>query len=117
MLTKRLMGNPFPAALVATNIGPRRIDIGSTRGTLTGRSFQAIDPEGDRLSSHAQYNLNAGAVAGKYTPTLLYKLQTYANDQPPPPIEQAEADVLHFMKSFRPLPGMQVLYEAKEKKQ
>ncbi|KKN69237.1 hypothetical protein LCGC14_0443260 [marine sediment metagenome] len=117
MLTKGLMGNPFPAALDVTNIGPRRIDIGSTRGTLTGRSFQAIDPEGDRLSSHAQYNLNAGAVAGKYTPTLLYKLQTYANDQPPPPIEQAETDVLHFMKSFRPLPGMQVLYEATKNKQ
>ncbi len=117
MLTKRLMGNPFPAALVATNIGPRRIDIGSSRGTLTGRSLQAIDPEGDRLSSHAQYNLNAGAAAGKYTPTLLYKLQTYANDQPPPPIEQAEADVLKFMKSFRPLPGMQALYEAAENQQ
>ncbi|MEH6689520.1 MAG: T6SS immunity protein Tli4 family protein [Halopseudomonas sabulinigri] len=117
MLTKRLMGNPFPAALVATNIGPRRIDIGNSRGTLTGRSLQAIDPDGDRLSSHAQYNLNAGAVAGKYTPTLLYKLQTYANDQPPPPIEQAEADVLNFMKSFRPLPGMQALYEAAENQQ
>ena len=117
MLTKRLMGNPFPAALVATNIGPRRIDIGNSRGTLTGRSLQAIDPDGDRLSSHAQYNLNAGAVAGKYTPTLLYKLQTYANDQPPPPVEQAEADVLNFMKSFRPLPGMQALYEAAENQQ
>ena len=117
MLTKRLMGNPFPAALVATNIGPRRIDIGNSRGTLTGRSLQAIDPDGDRLSAHAQYNLNAGAVAGKYTPTLLYKLQTYANDEPPPPVEQAEADVLNFMKSFRPLPGMQALYEAAENQQ
>ncbi len=117
MLTKGMMGNPFPTAVDINSIGPRRIDIGSTRGTLTGRSFQAIDPEGDRLSSHAQYNLNAGAVAGKYTPTLLYKLQTYANDQPPPPIEQAEADLLKFMKSFRPLPGMQALYEAAESQQ
>jgi len=116
MLTKRLMGNPFPNALNITDLGPRRIDIGSTRGTFAGRAFQAINPEGDKLSSHTQYVLNAGAVAGKYTPTLLFKQQSFANDQPPPPIEQAEEDVLNMMRSFRPLPGMQALYDEAESK-
>jgi len=114
MLTKRLMGNPFPNALNITDLGPRRIDIGSTRGTFAGRAFQAINPESDQLTSHTQYVLNAGAVAGKYTPTLLFKQQTFANDQPPPPIEQAEEDVLNMMRSFRPLPGMQALYDEAE---
>lgn len=106
MLTKRMMGNPFPGAVSIDNFGPRRIDIGNSRGTLTGRRIQAIEPEGDRLSPHEQYTFNVGAVATTYTPTLLYKLDSYANDNPPPPFEQAETEVLTFMQSFRPLPGV-----------
>ena len=106
MLTKRLMGNPFPGAVNIDNFAPRRIPIGNSKGTLTGRRIQAIEPEGDRLSPHGQYVFNVGAVAGKDTPTLLYKFESYANDNPPPPFEQAEAQVLNFMQSFRPLPGL-----------
>lgn len=106
MLTKRMMANPYPGAIDIDNFGPRRIDIGNSKGTLTGRRIQAIEPEGDRLSPHEQYTFNVGAVATTYTPTLLYKLESYANNNPPPPFEQTETEVLTFMQSFRPLPGV-----------
>lgn len=103
MLTSGLFTNPFPGGLEINRFGPEAVQIGANEGIMGAARYKGIDPDTGKNEAHERFTLTAGHANHDNAPSLVLKVESFANGQPLP-FEQVKTDLLRTLKSIRPLP-------------